>query len=431
MKRKAITKICFMAMLLVVPAKSIAAEELVPLHWIGQTPIQAKPVSFGIPFNKGEMKATDAFTLTTDKGEVIPADFWPTAYWPDGSVKWGGFAAVVPGGTEKIGLSPDPSPVREGRKAGALRVEENEAQICINTGALRAYISKSGSAIVDSLVLGDTPVAGRGQLICTTQDQTFAEGLSDIHFSHYTSQVEKVEVERAGNVRAVVKIEGRYNTVGSAALPPTGGAGSGAFVVRLYFYAGSEQVRMVHTFTYEGDQNRDFIRALGVRFEVPMREQTYNRHVAFATQDGGVWSESVQPLSGRRVLEKPKRPTPNPSREGRGEAGAQPSSESEALPLTGERGEGLGDLEEQQVAGKRIPEPSAFDEKGQNLLHHWARWNTYRLSQPNDQGYTVTKRAHANNQWIGTHAGHRAAGYAFAGVQDLWTCATMIMWLTT
>ncbi len=34
------------------------------------------------------------------------------------------------------------------------------------------------------------------------------------------------------------------------------------------------------------------------------------------------------------------RPTPSPSREGRGEAGAQLSSDSEALPLTGERGEG-------------------------------------------------------------------------------------------
>ena len=93
------------------------------LHWIGQVPAADKPVSFGIPFLKGEMKPTDAFQLTTDKGEVIPADFWPTAYWPDGSVKWGGFAAVVPGGTESVSLnrpyrpSPDPSPVREGRPA--------------------------------------------------------------------------------------------------------------------------------------------------------------------------------------------------------------------------------------------------------------------------------------------------------------------------
>ena len=38
------------------------------------------------------------------------------------------------------------------------------------------------------------------------------------------------------------------------------------------------------------------------------------------------------------------RPTPNPSREGRGAANAQPLSDSEALPLTGERGEGLSAL---------------------------------------------------------------------------------------
>ncbi len=37
----------------------------------------------------------------------------------------------------------------------------------------------------------------------------------------------------------------------------------------------------------------------------------------------------------------PKRPTPDPSREGGEKAGAQLSSDSEALPLTGERGEGL------------------------------------------------------------------------------------------
>lgn len=31
------------------------------------------------------------------------------------------------------------------------------------------------------------------------------------------------------------------------------------------FYGGSEQVKMVHSFVYDGDQNKDFIRALGVR----------------------------------------------------------------------------------------------------------------------------------------------------------------------
>lgn len=375
------------------------------LHWIGQTPEAAKPVSFGIPFCKGEMKPTDPFSLTTDKGEVIPADFWPTAYWPDGSVKWGGFATVVPGGTESVQFSPFPAPSRDGKgEAGTLNVDTSDSHICINTGSLRAYIPKNGYAILDSLVLGGVKVAGRGQLVCTRQNQPYGEDLQQISFLHYTSEIHHVEVERAGNVRAVVKIEGKYlmdlTHVKLDIVPTSADLGKNEapiawlpFTVRLYFYAGSEQVRLVHTFIYNGDQDRDFIRSLGIRFEVPMREQAYNRHIAFATQDGGVWTESVQPLSGRRLL------------------GNSP------------KWEGM------QVQGQRIPEPDAFDENGRNLLHHWARWNTFRLMQLSDQGYSIQKRAHTNNQWIGTHTGHRAAGYAFAGdvsgglglsVKDFW-----------
>lgn len=387
---------------------ALNAEEPARLHWIGKTPVADKPVSFGIPFRKGEMKVKDAFVLTTDKGEVIPADFWPTAYWPDGSVKWGGFAAVVPGGTENVTFTPAPKKKGEYASAeSALSVSETASQILITSGDFAAYIPKGGDALIDSLVLGGTRVAGRGQLVCTMQDQPYVEGVSDIHFTNYTSHIDKVEVERAGNVRAVVKIEGKYQ-------------GSGAFVVRLYFYAGSEQVRLLHTYIYTGDQHHDFIRSLGVRFEVPMREQAYNRHIAFGTHDGGVWAESVQPLSGRRILAD-------------GKAGGKLLESSAEKPSRGSVVGGLSadypSLEHAQVAGLRIPEPEAFDEKGQALLHHWARWNTYRLSQVNDQGYAIQKRAHLNNQWIGTHTGQRADGYAFAGdvsgglgisIKDFW-----------
>ena len=384
-------------------AKPAKTQDDVParLHWIGHTPQAAKPVSFGIPFNKGEMHATDAFTLTTESGEVLAADFWPTAYWPDGSVKWGGFAAVVPGGTEGVTFKPVDGRSAGQRTSGSLSVTETANQIRISAADFTAYISKAvgGSQnIIDSLVLGGKRVAGAATLVCTKQSQPYTEGVDELSFSRYVSQVEKVEVERAGNVRAVVKIEGRISPTPDPSPVREGGENKAAhghfpFIVRLYFFAGTEQVRMVHTFIYEGDENKDFIRSLGVRFEVPMREQAYNRHIAFATQDGGVWTESVQPLNGRRIL------------------GNDPK------------------WEQMQVAGQRVPEPETFDEKGRDLLHHWARWNSFRLSQPNDQSYTVTKRAHDNNMWIGTHSGHRAAGYAFAGdvsgglgvsVKDFW-----------
>ncbi|MBR1666240.1 MAG: hypothetical protein IJ699_08475 [Bacteroidaceae bacterium] len=358
------------------------------LHWIGKVPEGDKPVSFGIPFSKGELKPSDSFALTTDKGEVLPADFWPTAYWPDGSVKWGGFATVVPGGTEGVVFErkekkgKEKSDVKEKNERkengapGALSVSETDRQICIRAGSLEAYIPKSGNAVLDSLVLDGRRLAGHGLLVCTTQDAPYLEGIGSISFRDFVGAVSKVTVERAGDVRAVVKVEGSYGTA-----RPGEKEGFLPFTVRLYFYAGSEQVRLVHTFIYNGDQHRDFIRSLGVRFEVPLREQAYNRHVAFATHDGGVWSESVQPLNGRRIL----------------------TSGRDAS------------FELQQVQGKRIPEPSFFDEKNQDLLRHWAKWNTYRISQPNDQGYSIQKRAHQNNQWVGTHTGQRADGYAFLG----------------
>ncbi len=418
---------CLAAMMLAacLTTSVLAETTAVParLQWIGKVPEMAKPVSFGIPFNKGEMKPTDSFRLTTEHGETIPADFWPTAYWPDGSVKWGGFAAVVPGGTRTVAFTKEKRQMKEDKQAATnLTVSESTTQLCINTGSMKAYVPKQGTALVDSLVLGTTKVAGRGQLVCTTQNQPLTEGVGIIRFNDYESLIDTVMVERAGKVRAVVRIDGYYclrdlqvhlNNMQTVSLSKQVDdqalrAYFLPFTVRLYFYAGSEQVKMVHTFIYNGDQNKDFIRSLGVRFEVPMREQDYNRHVAFATQDGGVWAESVQPLSGRRVLA-----------DGNKGGAAVGDEASKRYPS----------YEHMQVAGQRVPEPEAFDDKGRDLLHHWARWNTFRLAQTTDQGYAITKRAHNNNQWVGTHTGQRAAGYAFAGdvsgglgisIKDFW-----------
>ena len=53
---------------------------------------------------------------------------------------------------------------------------------------------------------------------------------------------------------------------------------------------------------FDGDQEKDFIRGLGLVFTVPMREQVHNRHVRFSGEAEGVWSEPLQPATGRRAL---------------------------------------------------------------------------------------------------------------------------------
>lgn len=348
------------------------AETAVPLQWIGNVPALDKAVSFGVPFNEGEVYPENVLSLKGESGQDIPMDAWPLAYWPDGSVKWSGVAGVIPAGAGKLTLAKNKKTSKVKAMAG-LETVETSAGIKIETGVVTAYIPRQGEFLLDSLLYKGIKVGANARLICSTQSEPELETTEQVSFTNYTSEIKKVTLERAGKVRAVVKVEGVHRSpAGREWLP---------FIVRLYFYGNSEEVKMVHSFVYDGDQHKDFIRSLGVRFDVPMREALYNRHVAFSCADGGVWSEPVQPLIGRRVLTLGTDKT----------------------------------FQQQQMEGKRIPPYEAFDKTNQALLDNWASWNGYRLSQTNADAFSIRKRANDNNPWIGTFSGTRSEGYAFVG----------------
>ena len=327
----------------------------IPLHWVGERPTEATPVSFGVPFAQGELK--DVTTLALSNHE--PMDAWVNARWPDGSVKWAGISAVVNAADDDIRVIRE-KPKQQNRSG--IMASEHLDKIIVHTGRLTAYLTKSGHSLLDSLCLDGRRIGGSASLIATTADAAYLSRISD------------AAVERSGQVCTVVKVSGTHaSDDGRQWLP---------FTVRMYFYAGSEQIRIVHTFIYNGEAQRDMIRSLGVRFHVPMRETAYNRHIAFANEEG-IWTEPVQPLDGRR-------------------------------PLT-LHGEWQRNLQAEQVAGKRIPDYTAFDDKNRQLLDHWAQWDGYRLSQLTDNAWSVRKRATSESPWIGTLTGSRAPGFAFVG----------------
>ena len=318
----------------------------VPLHWVGN-PGDMTPVSFGVPFAQGELK--DVSQLTLSGG--IPTDAWVNATWPDGSVKWAGLAAVIPAGSEKLFVE------RSGKIERIVK-KENTSDECIvvNTGRLSAYLPKSGAFLMDSLSLNGRRVGGKASLVASTA--------TDI----YSSDITDVKIERSGKVRTVVKVEGvhRSQMTGRAWLP---------FVVRLYFYQCSDQVKMVHTFIYNGREEQDMITSLGIRFQIPMQEETYNRHVAFGTDEGGVWAEPVQLL---------------------------------------DQGNDRSRLRMMQLEGKNIVGDS-IPFRTRQYLKDWAQWDGFRLSQLTDNAFSVRKRATAKSPWIGTFTGGRAPGYVFVG----------------
>ncbi len=328
----------------------------VTLNWLGDRPPQALAgVSWGVPWPKGTVPAGQAFVLRAADGAAIPVQAWPLAYWPDGSLKWSGFAAA-PG----VGAKPPftlQAAAGGASPAVAVSVQPDHDAVVVNTGKIVCRIPRQGSALIDSLSVGGVEVARTGRLECLVQDGPDDELGQAPRRERYVSQVDRVTVEQSGPVRAVIKIEGRHR--GSDRdrvwLP---------FVVRLYFYAGEQTVRVVHTIIFDGDAGRDFIRGLGLVFDVPLREQVQNRQVRFSGENGGLWSEPVQP--------------------------------------------GAGDP--QQSAGERIAADGFYGNDGD-----YAIWSDFRLTQSSPDGFTISKRTNARSAWIFAGAGRHASGLAYVG----------------
>ncbi|MEX2601893.1 MAG: hypothetical protein WD355_09610 [Balneolaceae bacterium] len=362
-------------LLLTAPGVSEAQNRSVPLQWLGgDAPAVESGISWGVPWPRGEVAAGESFTLQTTSAVRLPLQNWTMAYWPDGSVKWTGFATVAgPGVSGDLQLERGESAAPD----EALQVRESETIYEIDTGPIQFQIVKWGGDLFRSIRRGGREVARAGQLVGVLQ-QGVAESPADSpDREEYRSKVESVTLESSGPVRAVLKVEGVHKGVRSARewLP---------FVVRFYFYAGSESVRMVHSVVYDGDAEQDMINGLGLKVKVPMQEQVHNRHIRFSGPEQGLWAEPIQPMVGR-------------------------GGRFAADPATGD------DLYPEQLEGRPIPEMHELDERSQNFLSDWAIWNDFRLTQPNADGFTIEKRTNPRSAWIPAGAGTRASGLVFAG----------------
>ncbi len=348
-------------------------ESAVPvvLDWLGgAAPLTPSGVSWGVPWAWGAMPGKQQFQMRTSDGHSIPTQTWPLAYWPDGSLKWSGLAiaadaglagpfSVVPGSS----IAP-PSPVT---------VRETPASVEVSTGALVCSIPRTGTDLIGSLSTDGREVGRNGRLVVLREDRS-QQSKGWLRQETYTSQVKTATVEQAGPVRAVVRVDGMHAGSDPARewLP---------FTVRLYFTAGLNSVRLVHSFVFDGDAQSDYIRGLGVAFTVPFREERQNRHVRFAADGDGVWGEPVLMSPGyREVLVK-----------------------------------GARDMNQDQLLGKRIPNLDALGEKNKAAFETIALWDGFKLAQLGPDSFAFHKRTGSASSWLQVFNGNRARGCVFLG----------------
>jgi hypothetical protein len=360
-----------MSLAMVAGAAIAQPPEPVVLNWLdGKPPSVPQSVSWGVPWPKGRVQKSDSLVLKTADGTVVPTQVWPLAYWPDGSIMWSGQSiAAAPGMAGPLQLS-------VGATAGPsvkVTCTQDDQAIVIDTGAIQVRVPKQGSSLVDSIAVGGRKVAQDGKLVCELEDRSNLKSAGTVRGEEFISRIKTVTLEQSGPERAVVMIEGDHKSTSSsrAWLP---------FIVRLYFNAGLDSIRIVHSFVFDSDGQNDFIKGLAISFSVPMREEVINRHVRFGG-DTGMWAEPVMPLVGRREMAY--------------------GDERNIFP--------------DQVAGKRIPNADQYSPAEQQYIRDIAQWDDYKLTQANANGFVIEKRTQGEGSWLHVTEGRRALGIAFLG----------------
>jgi hypothetical protein len=336
------------------------------VRWIeGKVPEVSTGVTWGVPWPRGKYKKDTAFSVRAASGEAVPVQSWPLATWPDGSLKWSAHSIPADAGlTDSLVMEPGKTPAAP---AKPVKVVQNAGAIEVDTGVITCKIPMNGNTIISEIARDGHVVVRDGQLVCQVQDHPDATGDGPVNRKSFTGKITLVSVEQKGPVRAVVKIEGRHtDALGREWLP---------FVVRLYFYAGAESVRMMHTIIYDGDASADFICGLGVRFSVPMNGELYDRHVRFAGEVHGLWAEAVRGLTGLRR-----------------DPGA--------------------DARKAQIAGEAVP---AIAPHVSNHLDSIAAFGDFTLFQPTPDSFEIRKRTREGFTWLASAYGRRAAGLGYVG----------------
>lgn len=323
-------------------------------------------ISWGVPFTKGRIARNQNFDLKTENGEGIKTQQWPMAFWPDGSVKWMGFASSI-NNANHLTLSPSESKNTE----SSFRIIEDKEHISIYNGKVLCVLNKKGENFIEKLSINNKIIGKKGKLHLSLENRLKKNTL---RIEDFSGKVELIELEQTGPVRTVVKISGNhFSTARKNTLLP--------FTIRLYLYENSKEIKLVHSFTYNGDHNKDFIKSIGISFAVPFREKTYNRHIRFSGENEGLWSEPVKPIVTRYPFV-----------------------------YKGER-----NIAHNQMAGLRVPDINQDDLEAFNHIQKLAEWDDYKLTQTQANGFTISKRTNPNSSWLYANAGNRSSGLTFVG----------------
>lgn len=329
-------------------------------------------VTWGLPHKKGVISEKDSFYLKY-RDTDITTDTKALAYWDDGSVKWSLHSAVLPETSGSLELMSG-----NAESNVKLNVVQTAESIIVNTGLIIAELGIQGNEIIKNISSNGLIRCKGGRLVAINEQRFETEGYQTSGFEKFTGEISEAVIEECGSVRAVIHYKGTHvckNNRNRHKEPRT----FLPFDLRLYFYAGTDEIKIAHTFFFNGQPQTDFIHGLGLTFDCVIEGKLYNRHVRFAGERG-IYCDSPKGMLTWRTTGKYK------------------------------------EMYKKQNRCEMLEFDKKEDETFLGLLDESAVWNDFKITQLSSEEYNVEKRVGKDLVYIKGHCGHKAIGAG--GISD-------------
>lgn len=327
----------------------------IKMHWM-ENRSKYGYVTFGVPFEKGKVSSDEKVCIKDENGKQIPCSGEPIAYWADGTVRWMSCSADI--NCDEVTVS-----VGNEMKTSGNTVTEYANSIIINNGIMTYEFPKEGKYLMR------TPYADA--YLKVINETRLRDGeIETVISTPYYGEIGTIEVERNTGLMTTVKVTGVHkNAEGREYLP---------FIVRFTIYKNEYAAHITHTFFYNGDAEKDFIKGIGIAFKRKMHGKNYNRRVKIAG-DYGVMHEMVQYFNIWRPMVLRNK------------------------------------YQDLQINGEIL----SLDETNADvitMINDTTVWDTYNLTQVTSDSFEVKKRTQNDNvAYIKSNFGNRSKGLMYIG----------------
>ncbi len=342
---------------------------------------------FGSIWKKGQVREC-SFELRNKEKKRIPVQSRIAAYWPDGSIKWAAHMADSSVMGDCVELVPDNKSMPH-NMASCVETEEGW-QFCSPTLSLE--VMKTGKALLrniricgklrmkkayESLILERHFYTGNLQSAERKEPETEEKIMEeDIRQQLYgTGILHSAVMEDCGPYVWSFRLEGIHeiDRTGERLFP---------FVIRIRLYWNQDRIDIQHTFIYDGDENRDFLKGIGVAAECPLEGESFDRHIRFGTDYG-----SFHEAASLMLVWDHKHP---------------------------------GAVYKRQIRGESLEQAKLMPQDYMHLKEiagNCPIWDRYEMTQDSDMHFCIRKRTSGNEHcFLNALHGHRAPGtMAFGG----------------